>query len=112
MKITIAIALLCAIALCAPSIAGDYRNARIIKKDMPAAGTYVALGVSSYVGAHLSALACYQDAPMFFSYSSDGSNPFRIPSGASYWDDNIVIEKEIYVTGTNNGDDAIAVISQ
>lgn len=112
MKITYAVALACAIAFSGLAVAQDYRNARIIKKDMPSAGTYVALGLSSYTNCHLSALSCYQTADMYFSYSSDGSNPFRIPAGGSYWDDNIIQEKEIYVTGTNNGDDAIAVISQ
>lgn len=88
------------------------RAGRSIKKDMPTAGTYVALGISPYVPCLISSLSCYQNADMYLSFSSDGSNPIRIPAGGAYWDDTLLFEAEVYVAGTNNGDDACALIKQ
>lgn len=88
------------------------RAGRVIKTDMPVAGTYTAIGIASYLPCVVSAINCYQQRDMYLSFNSDGSNPIRIPAGATYYDDTLLIEGELYATGTTNGDDVCALIKR
>lgn len=105
-KILVLIAIL---AIAIPCFAA-MRNGKIIKTDMPDAGTYVAIGVTSYLPCYISAINCYQKNDMYISYDPDGTSPILVPAGATYYEMSAQQDREIYATGTIDGDDVCAVI--
>lgn len=105
-KIMVLIAIL---AIAVPCFAA-MRNGTMIKKDMPSAGTYVAIGIANYLPCYISAINCYQKNDMYISYDADGTTPILIPGGSAYFEMDAQQDREIYATGTVNGDDVCAVI--